>query len=132
MSDSVQPHELYLARLLCPWDFSGKNTGEGCCFPIPGDLLHQGLNLHHSCLLNWQVDFLPLPHLESPVALLGSFLSFEAVSFKRFCLSSIQCPCPISLSKESLHLKKIYHPMSACGINLQLIKEGLMLKLKLQ
>ena len=37
---TLQPHELYLARLLCPWNFSGKNTGEGCHFPILGDLLH--------------------------------------------------------------------------------------------
>ena len=30
MSDSLWPHGLY--RLLCPWDFSGKNTGVGCHF----------------------------------------------------------------------------------------------------
>ena len=26
------PHGRWLTRLLCPWDFSGKNTGVGCCF----------------------------------------------------------------------------------------------------
>ena len=26
-----------LSRLLCPWDFSGKNTGVHCLFPSPGD-----------------------------------------------------------------------------------------------
>ena len=26
------------ARLLCPWDFPGKNTGVGHPFPSPGDL----------------------------------------------------------------------------------------------
>ena len=26
------PHGLWLTRLLCPWDFPGKNTGVGCCF----------------------------------------------------------------------------------------------------
>ena len=25
-------------RLLCPWDFIGKNTGAGCHFPPPRDL----------------------------------------------------------------------------------------------
>ena len=30
MSDSLWPHGLYPARLLCPWDPSGKNTGMGC------------------------------------------------------------------------------------------------------
>ena len=30
MSDFWQPHELGPARLLCPWDSPGKNTGVGC------------------------------------------------------------------------------------------------------
>ena len=32
MSDSLWPHGLWPARLLRPWDFSGKNTGMGCHF----------------------------------------------------------------------------------------------------
>ena len=32
MSDSLQPCGLQHARLLCPWDFLGKNTGVGCHF----------------------------------------------------------------------------------------------------
>ena len=49
VSDSLQPHGLQPARLLCPWDFPGKNTGVGChsllqgIFPIQGSntgLLH--------------------------------------------------------------------------------------------
>ena len=30
VSDSLQPHGLSPARLLCPWDSPGKNTGVGC------------------------------------------------------------------------------------------------------
>ena len=30
VSDSLWPHGLQPARLLCPWDSSGKNTGVGC------------------------------------------------------------------------------------------------------
>ena len=30
VSDSSRPHGLQPARLLCPWDFPGKNTGVGC------------------------------------------------------------------------------------------------------
>ena len=30
MSDSLWPHGLQPARLLCPWDFPGKRTGVGC------------------------------------------------------------------------------------------------------
>ena len=26
------PHRMYSIRLLCPWDFPGKNTGVGCHF----------------------------------------------------------------------------------------------------
>ena len=31
-SDSFQPHELQGARLCCPWNFLGNNTGVGCHF----------------------------------------------------------------------------------------------------
>ena len=30
MSGSLRPHGLWPARLLCPWDSQGKNTGVGC------------------------------------------------------------------------------------------------------
>ena len=32
------------SRLLCPWDFPGKNTGVGCHFLLQGIFLMQGLN----------------------------------------------------------------------------------------
>ena len=32
MSNSVQPHRRQPARLHCPWDSPGKNTGVGCHF----------------------------------------------------------------------------------------------------
>ena len=34
MSDSVGPHRWQPARLPCPWDSPGKNTGVGCHFPL--------------------------------------------------------------------------------------------------
>ena len=30
VSDSLQPHGLLPAGLLCPWNYPGKNTGVGC------------------------------------------------------------------------------------------------------
>ena len=45
MSDSLQPHGLEPARLLCPWDSLGKNTGVGCHALLQGILLAQGSNL---------------------------------------------------------------------------------------
>ena len=44
MSDSVWPHGLRPARLLCPWGFPGKNTGVGCHFLLQGIFLTQGSN----------------------------------------------------------------------------------------
>ena len=44
VSDSLQPHGLQPTRLLCPWDFPGKNTGVGCHFLLQGNFLTQGLN----------------------------------------------------------------------------------------
>ena len=32
VSDSLQPYGPWPARLLCPWDSPGKNTGVGCHF----------------------------------------------------------------------------------------------------
>jgi len=34
-----------LARLLCPWDFPGKNTGMACHFLLLGNLLDPGIEL---------------------------------------------------------------------------------------
>ena len=45
----LKPHGLYPARLLCPWDFPGKNTGVGCHFLLQRNITNQGLNL---CLLH--------------------------------------------------------------------------------
>ena len=45
MSDSLWPHGLEPARLLCPWDSPGENTGVGC------HALLQGLfPAHISCI----------------------------------------------------------------------------------
>ena len=41
----LQCHGLQPARLLCPWDFSSKNTGVGCHFRLQGIFLTQGSNL---------------------------------------------------------------------------------------
>ena len=38
MSDSWQPHGLYLTRLLCPYNSPGKNIRMGLPFPSPGDI----------------------------------------------------------------------------------------------
>ena len=56
MSDSLRPYGLQPARLLCPWNFPGKDTGVSCHFLLQGIFLTLGSNLHLVCLLHWQVD----------------------------------------------------------------------------
>ena len=67
--NSLQPYGLYPARLLCPWDSPGKNTGVGCHFLLQGIFLTQELNLHLLCLLHWRADSLPLSHLGNPLSI---------------------------------------------------------------
>ena len=52
-------HGPWPARVLCPWDFPGKNIGVGCHFLLWGIFPTQGLNLG---LLHWQVDSSTLSH----------------------------------------------------------------------
>ena len=38
VSDSLRPYGLKPARLLCPWNFPGKNAGVGCHALLQGNL----------------------------------------------------------------------------------------------
>ena len=49
-SNSLRPRGLQPARLLCPWDFPGKNTRMGCHALLQGIFLTQGSNLLSSHL----------------------------------------------------------------------------------
>ena len=59
LSDSLQPHDLYSIRLLCPWDALGKNTGVGCPFLLQGIFPTQGSN---PGLLHWRQILYRLNH----------------------------------------------------------------------
>ena len=48
------------ARLLCSWNFPGKNTGGSCHFLLQGIFPTRGLNPHLLHLLHWQENSLPL------------------------------------------------------------------------
>ena len=63
MSDSLQPHGLQHTRLLCPWDFPGKNTGVDCHFLLQGNFPTQGSNSSLLWLLLWQAGSY---HWEAP------------------------------------------------------------------
>ena len=56
MSNSLRSHEPQSARLLCPWEFPGKNTGVGRHFLLQGIILTQ-IESESTAL---KVDFLTL------------------------------------------------------------------------
>ena len=65
-SNSLWPHGLQLARLLCPWSFPHRNIRAGCLYLLQAIFPTQGSNLSLLCLLHWQADSLPLHHPERP------------------------------------------------------------------
>ena len=48
----LHPHGPQPARLLCPWNFPGKNPGAACHFFLQGTFPTQGSKLHLLCLLH--------------------------------------------------------------------------------
>ena len=59
LSDSLQPHELYPIRLLCPWDSPGKDTGVGCQALLHRIVPAKGSNAHLPASPALQADSLP-------------------------------------------------------------------------
>ena len=104
VSDSLQPHGLYPARFLCPWDFPGKNTGVGCHFLLQRIFPTQGSNPCLLCLLHWQVDSLPLVPLESWTIKKTEHLRINA--FKLWWRRLLGVPWTARRSSQSV-LKKI-------------------------
>ena len=63
MPNSLRSHGLQPTRLLCTWDFPGKNTGVGSHFLLQGIFLTQGSNLG---LLHFRQILYQLSHQGSP------------------------------------------------------------------
>ena len=66
MFDSLQPYGLQPARLLCPWDFPGKNTGMGCHCLFQGIVVNGspntwevGGNLRVRSTVGWKAESCP-------------------------------------------------------------------------
>ena len=51
MSNSLRPYGLQPTRLLCPWNFPGKNTGVGCHFLFQGSNSLPPYELQHASLI---------------------------------------------------------------------------------
>ena len=83
VSDALRPQGLQPARLLCPWDFPGNNTGVGCHFLLQGIFPTQALT---QSLLHWQAEFLSQSYLGSSIFQLPSCSS----GFYEFPFSSTE------------------------------------------
>ena len=66
MSNSLWFHGLQPARLLCPWNFLGKNTSVGCHLLLQRIFPTQGWSLHLLCLLHCRQSLYLLNHQGSP------------------------------------------------------------------
>ena len=79
MSDSLQLHGLHPIRLLCPWDFPGKNTEVGCHFLFQGIFWPRD-QTHVSCgswiaggfLCCWAIREARILYIQSCLLLLSS------------------------------------------------------------
>ena len=91
MSGSLQPDGLQSSRLLCPWDFPGKNTGAGEHFLLQGNLPDLGVERA------WQVDgFFTTHPPEKSIKLLEQLFSHSVVSdsLRPQGLQHARPPCP--------------------------------------
>ena len=64
-SNSLRTHGLQTTRLLCPWDFLGKDIGVGCHSLLQGIFLKEGLNpgLAHYRQIVYRLSYLGSPHI---------------------------------------------------------------------
>ena len=84
ISDFLRPCEVYPARLLCPWDFPGKNTGMGCHALLQGIFPTQGSNPCFLHVLHRQVGSLPLaPPGKSRICIAFLKISYPLASIRR-------------------------------------------------
>ena len=79
VSDSLPPFGLQPSRILCPWDFPGKNTGVGCHFLLQGVFLTQGLNLCLLKLLLCRQILYPLGHVNLLVDRISIFNAYLCI-----------------------------------------------------
>ena len=75
---TLLPFGLEPSKLLCPWDFPGKNTGVGIHFLLQGIFPIQGSSL---CLLHWQANSLLLSQMGSTCLSCPPLLGFWASVF---------------------------------------------------
>ena len=97
VSSSLQPLELQPTRLLCPWDFPGRNTGVGCHFLLQSIFPNQGWN---PGLLYCRPILYRLSHQGSPVCWILYFLVHKHI-YHTALVSLINMPSGVYFNNNS-------------------------------
>ena len=121
-TDSLQPYGLQPIRLLCPWDFPGKNTGMGCHFLLQGIFLTQGSDPYILCLLHhrWILYHWAIWEAETVMYWTITVLYQGRMEIKVFCLTKeeiyfFQKSLKLCLYSDSLGDNLILKLFLLCG-----------------
>ena len=78
---SLQTHELWPTRLLCLWDFPGKNTGVGCHFLLQCMKVKSDSEVAQSCLTLSDLVDCSLPGFSVHGIFQAQVLEWGAIAF---------------------------------------------------
>ena len=122
VSDSLWPYELQPARLLCPWDFPGKNAGVFCHFLLQGLFSIQESNPCLLCLLHGRQILYHWATWESPAILNRVYLKVKvptsAGSWKKLEFQKNSYFCFIDYAKafDCVDHNKLWKILKQMGI----------------
>ena len=88
------PTDYSPARLLCPWDFPGKNIGVGCHFVSPGDLPDPGMEPGSPAVLGGFFTTVPLGSIPLIYSSVQSSRSVVSDSLRPHESQHTRPPCP--------------------------------------
>ena len=116
----LKSHGLQLTRLLCLWDFPGKNTGVVCHFLLQGILLTQGLypGLLHCRQILYQLSYQGSKGSLNP-SFKSSFKHSSRVIFldygqdNNIVLKKFQFPCMMFSNYKYEFLTKAYYNLTS-------------------
>ena len=112
LSDSVRPHGLQPSRLLCPWNFPGKNTGVGCHFLLQG-MFRPGDEPSSLTPPALAAGSLPPHHLGRPLSVTTSVFISLKVSI---CFSEPRVCVYVSICHSVLSPSPFPYPPDAPGV----------------
>ena len=124
MSNSVRPHRRKPARLPCPWDSPGKNTGVGCHFLLQCMKGKSESEVAQSCLTFSNPMDCSLPGSSVHGIFQARELEWVAVAFSMTNLDSILKSRNITLPTKVHLVKAIVFPVVMYGCESWIIKKA--------